>query len=162
QARVPSCTWPSIRVAKVRRERAPNRWMSALLSRLEARPSAGTESSMISGWPCLAALALCGALLGWSPRPPRAPGARAGGAPPAQPVVRLFVDEYPQSGIDFVLGHGGRTPLNIQETLGHGAAMLDADGDGRLDLVFLGPDRVALYRNLGDWRFADATAGSGL
>jgi hypothetical protein len=74
----------------------------------------------------------------------------------------IFVDEYPRSGIDFVLGHGGKTPLDILETLGHGAAMLDVDGDGRLDLLLLGPDRLALYRNRGDWRFEDVTASSGL
>jgi enediyne biosynthesis protein E4 len=118
----------------------------------------------------LAALALSLALPGClsgrarapagTPSPPR--GGSRGGDVSGGEVGGLFVDEYPRSGISFVLGHGGRTPLNIRETLGHGAAMLDADGDGRLDLLFLGPDRVVLYRNLGDWRFADVTAGSGL
>jgi hypothetical protein len=83
-------------------------------------------------------------------------------APPAATAEGLFVDEYPRSGVDFVLGHGGRTPLNIRETLGHGAVLIDADGDGRLDLVLLGSDRVALYLHRGDFRFADATAASGL
>jgi hypothetical protein len=87
--------------------------------------------------------------------------ARAPASPPPE-TTGLFVDEYPRSGIDFALGHGGKTPLNIRETLGHGAALLDADGDGRLDLVLLGPDRVALYANRGDFRFEDVTATSGL
>lgn len=83
-------------------------------------------------------------------------------APSPTATEGVFVDEYPRSGIEFTLGHGGRTPLNIRETLGHGAALIDADGDGRLDLVLLGPDRVALYRNQGNFRFEDVTATSGL
>jgi len=59
----------------------------------------------------------------------------------------------PGSGVDFRLNYAvGREP-GIKETIGYPAAMLDADGDGRLDLLLAGPDRVRLFRNLGDWRF---------
>ena len=57
------------------------------------------------------------------------------------------------------------------ETVGHGAAVLDMDGDGDLDLFVpdgtLAADRRLtgtwrLYRNDGGMRFTDVTAGSGL
>lgn len=65
--------------------------------------------------------------------------------------------------------------LAILESLGGGVAVIDADGDGRLDLFFpggggyRGPDsRVIvgvpgkLYRNEGSWRFSDITTAAGL
>ena len=73
-----------------------------------------------------------------------------------------LTDRYADSGIDFKLGHGGRTPLTIQDTIGHGIALIDVDGDGLLDIVMTGPDRVRLYKNLGGFRFQDVTANSGL
>lgn len=54
------------------------------------------------------------------------------------------------------------------EIMGSGAAFLDADNDGRLDLVFLhntaptASVRNRLYLQQPDGRFRDATAGSGL
>ena len=61
----------------------------------------------------------------------------------------------------------------IPESIGQGAAAIDYDDDGLLDLyvvnggVFPGTapraeQRPALYRNLGDFRFADVTAEAGL
>jgi hypothetical protein len=44
--------------------------------------------------------------------------------------------------------------VGIKQTIGHPAALLDADGDGRLDVLLAGPDRVTLFRNRGGWRFA--------
>ncbi len=61
-----------------------------------------------------------------------------------------------------MLGHGGRSPLTILETLGHGAGFFDYDGDDRLDIVLLGPNKIALYHNEGGGKFRDATEGSGL
>lgn len=46
---------------------------------------------------------------------------------------------------------------------GSGVAAGDVDGDDRCDLYFCGMDGPnALYRNLGDWRFADITALAGV
>jgi hypothetical protein len=86
---------------------------------------------------------------------PSQAGARSA-APP------LFRDVSAGAGLRFTLGHGGRSPLTILETLGHGAGFVDVDGDGRLDIVLVGSDKVALYRNAGNGTFADITAGSGL
>lgn len=66
------------------------------------------------------------------------------------------------SGITFRLGHGGRTPLTILDTIGHGIALIDCDGDGLLDVVMTGPDSVHLYKNLGNFKFKEITEGSGL
>lgn len=46
---------------------------------------------------------------------------------------------------------------------GSGVAAGDVDGDGWCDVFFCGLDRPsALYRNLGNWKFADHTEASGL
>jgi hypothetical protein len=68
---------------------------------------------------------------------------------------------------------GGRTKDHILESGGSGVALFDYDGDGRLDIYVLTafelsdarekiPHRNALFRNLGDWKFHDVSAGSGL
>ncbi len=77
------------------------------------------------------------------------------------------------SGIDFVHRHFGTGRKYIVEISSGSAALLDFDGDGRLD-VFFGqgaplPGHVGaatdhrdrLYRNLGDFRFEDVTEQSG-
>jgi enediyne biosynthesis protein E4 len=86
----------------------------------------------------------------------------------APPHTRLaFTDVAQESGLHFTLGHGGRSPLNILETAGHGCAFLDVDGDDRLDILLVGRPRCALYRNLGappgsSPRFEEITAAAGL
>lgn len=89
----------------------------------------------------------------------------AAGAPAASRLS--FQDVARASGITFALGHGGRSPLNILETAGHGCAFLDVDGDGWLDVLLVGQPRCALYRNLGSRdgeppRFEEITAAAGL
>jgi hypothetical protein len=94
---------------------------------------------------------------------PSAGKAPAGTSPtPASSGEIVVSNEYASSGIDFRLGHGGRTPLTIQDTIGHGIAMIDCDGDGLLDLIFTAPDQVRLYKNLGSFHFREITEGSGL
>ncbi len=73
----------------------------------------------------------------------------------------LFRDVSAQVGLSFQWGHKGRTPLNILETAGGGAAFLDYDNDGKLDILLIG-DRVALFHNEGEKGFRDVTATSGL
>lgn len=96
-------------------------------------------------------------------RPPYRRGAPSDGA-----ATRIrFRDVAQASGIRFALGHGGRSPLNILETAGHGCALLDVDGDGRLDLLLVGQPRCALYRNRGGGpgevpHFEEITAAAGL
>jgi enediyne biosynthesis protein E4 len=80
----------------------------------------------------------------------------------------LFRDRAAAAGIAFRLGHGGKSPLDIRETIGAGCAFLDFDRDGWLDVLLIGQTgtasggRCALYRNRGDGAFVDVTAGSGL
>ena len=87
----------SSRPATARGLRAAARWTAALATALIAATCSG-----------------CGA-------------ARSGPvatAPPAAPAA-IFRDAAREAGIDFHWGHGGRSPLNIIETLGHGAAFVD-------------------------------------
>lgn len=73
----------------------------------------------------------------------------------------VFEDVQPQSGIEFSLKASSSRPCGILQTNGHPVAMIQADEDRLPDLVFGGPDRIELYRNLGGFRF-QRVAESGL
>src|SRR5262245_27348241 len=95
---------------------------------------------------------------------------------------RLRPDEWPQvafkdvtatSGIDFVHFSGATPRKLLPETMGSGVAVIDYDGDGRQDLLFVNscpwpgqpapatPPTLKLYRNLGGGRFEDVTRAAG-
>jgi hypothetical protein len=68
---------------------------------------------------------------------------------------------------------GGPTKDHILESAGNGVALLDYDGDGRLDIYLVTaaeltptrervPHRNALYRNLGGWKFEDVSRRAGV
>lgn len=92
---------------------------------------------------------------------------------PTRPEVQ-FVDVTAESGIDFVHESGARGAKLLPETMGAGVAVLDYDGDGDADLLFVNGrawpgDREAgaeptmkLYANDGDGEFRDATEEAGL
>jgi enediyne biosynthesis protein E4 len=97
--------------------------------------------------------------------------AAAPAAPPAGPIAFELVRT---SGIDFVT-NSGRTPARHQpETMVSGAAFLDYDGDGLLDVFLVNGATLPqldksrpvywnrLYRNLGNWRFEDVTEKAGV
>ncbi len=74
-----------------------------------------------------------------------------------------FVDATASSGIDFVHEHGGFGRKFPTETMGSGVALFDYDGDGWLDLYFVGAKNTGrLYHNDGDGTFTDVTAVAGL
>ena len=85
-----------------------------------------------------------------------------------------FTDVTVESGIDFVHTNGATGRKYVIETVGPGAAFLDLDADGDLDIYLLngaptGPGAAPspglvnrVYRNSGAGTFVDGTAGSGL
>ncbi len=77
------------------------------------------------------------------------------------PQTGIFADQLPASGIDFHI-HQQKSPITILESVGHGAGVIDYDGDGLLDLVFLGSNQIKIYHNDGNWHFRDVTASMGL
>jgi hypothetical protein len=96
----------------------------------------------------------------------------AGPAATSAPSPIRFADRTQAAGVSFVTTYGepGRSTY-ILETTGAGAAFLDFDGDGRLDIYLVNgralrqagdPPRSALYRNEGDARFSDVTARAGV
>jgi hypothetical protein len=108
-----------------------------------------------------------------TPPGPEAPAPAAACAPVETP---LFRDMTEHSGVRFTYRNGEEADqFAILEVMGGGLAAFDFDGDGLLDLFvvgggyFDGPDRTQikglpcrLYRNRGDFRFEDVTAGAGL
>lgn len=85
-------------------------------------------------------------------RPPSPP-------PPSSSIFRNVAEE---AGLKFQWGHGGRSPLHLLETLGHGCALVDYDQDGLLDIALVGNQNLALFRNIGGGKFKDVSTESGL
>jgi hypothetical protein len=91
-----------------------------------------------------------------------------------EPPRLSFTDVTRESGIDFVHVNGAYGERLLPETMGGGLAIFDYDNDGRQDLLFVDSRRwpwrdsgrnggaPRLYRNLGDFRFEDVTAATGL
>lgn len=91
-----------------------------------------------------------------------------------------FEEVAGEAGIDFRHDASKGPEKYLLEAMGSGVAMLDFDGDGRLDLYFVNGanlDDLAmgscgaksdprywnrLYRNVGNWRFEDSTASAGV
>ena len=85
----------------------------------------------------------------------------------------MLRDVTAETGITFVHTDGSSGARYIVETVSAGLALFDYDGDGLIDIYFLNgaalrgatfetPPRNALYRNLGNWRFADVTEQAGV
>ncbi len=102
---------------------------------------------------------------GETPLPAGAPS-RTSGPPPK------FVDRTAAAGIRFSHNNGAFGQRWLPETMGPGVIVLDANGDHRLDLLFVNgrnfpgkPGKAttpALYLNEGGLKFKDATRGAGL
>jgi hypothetical protein len=82
-----------------------------------------------------------------------------------------FTDVTAAAGIRFIHNAGRSGKKWLPETMGSGVAFLDADGDGRPDILLInGKDflphgrhsTAALYHNNGNGTFTDVTRGSGL
>jgi enediyne biosynthesis protein E4 len=91
---------------------------------------------------------------------------------PAGPAGPRFADVTAASGIKFTHNTGAFGKKWLPETMGPGVVLFDANGDDRLDVLFLNgrnfpgkPGKATtqeLYTNQGGLKFANATAKSGL
>src|SRR5262249_37492120 len=120
------------------------------------------RSSLLLGGGLVLLVVSAGVFLALS-RP--APGPPADEGPAGPP---WFADVTAEVGLDFVHDAGPVGHFFMPQIMGAGAALLDFDGDGRLDLYLLqsgGPDSRStnrLYRQGADGRFTDVSKGSGL
>ncbi|HSQ50726.1 MAG TPA: VCBS repeat-containing protein, partial [Nitrospiraceae bacterium] len=100
--------------------------------------------------------------------PAPAAAAPSGGDPNPSPVAFEVAAHLPTRTFG-----GGPAKDHILESVGTGVALLDYDGDGRLDIYLVTapeltaerarvPHRNALYRNLGNWKFEDVSAKAGV
>ncbi len=88
----------------------------------------------------------------------------------AEPRVQ-FVDIAAEAGLTFKHTNGASSEKLMPETFGSGVAWIDYDNDGWIDVLFAnGADMLhgkpspgnALYRNLGNGKFADVSAKAGI
>jgi len=95
----------------------------------------------------------------------------AGIAGPAESPNVKFTDVTASAGIHFVHNAGKAGKKYLPETLGSGAAFIDMDGDGWIDILLINSkdwtargrkSLCALYRNNHNGTFTEITAGSGL
>jgi hypothetical protein len=130
-------------------------------------PSRRLASALLAG--LLISLAACQTR---SDHPPDTPASRPDPSGPP-----FFEDVTAASGLAFAYRNGEETGsyFSILESLGGGVALLDYDGDGRLDVFLTGGGHYAgdggkelvgapcrLYRNLGNGKYKDVTAEAGL
>jgi hypothetical protein len=119
----------------------------------------------------LASLGLVAGLL-WRASAGRARGPAAS-RPAASGPATHFTEITAQSGISFTHFNGAYGKKLFPEMMGSGAAWLDAEGDGLLDLLLVNsaclpgdprpsPHTNRFYHNLGGGRFEDQTQRSGL
>lgn len=74
----------------------------------------------------------------------------------------FFEDVTQAAGLSYVWEQPkGKSPLTILETIGNGAAFLDFNQDGNLDILLVG-DKTALYTGDGRGAFKDITEAVGL
>ena len=84
-----------------------------------------------------------------------------------------FTDVTAAAGISFKHEAGFSGQKLLPETMGGGVAILDYDGDGKPDILFVNScpwpgaanapkATMKLYRNLGNWKFEDVTVAAGL
>ena len=93
---------------------------------------------------------------------------------PKRPVPECrFTDVTAAAGISFKHEAGFSGQKLLPETMGGGVAILDYDGDGKPDILFVNScpwpgaanapkATMKLYRNLGNWKFEDVTHAAGL
>lgn len=79
----------------------------------------------------------------------------------AKPQAVVFVDIARDAGLGYAWPEQPR-PMTILESIGSGCAAFDADADGWQDVLLVANPHPVLYRNLGQSRFEDVTAASGL
>lgn len=92
---------------------------------------------------------------------PVIPASTQSAAPTTATENALLVNRAREAGLNYRWEVSGKRPLNILQTIGNGAAFLDADNDGNLDLLLVGK-KVALYRGDGKGHFTDVSQASGV
>lgn len=90
----------------------------------------------------------------------------------SEPRRLILTDRAWESGIDFHFDNGSRGRHDLPEIMGGGIGLLDADGDGLLDLYLTNGGPIGrlsadfdppcrLYRNSGGWKFEEITETAG-